>query len=53
LQACLVRTALVNIHQTGFAGFLDGFLQKALGSLCISCRGQEKIDGIPLLIDGR
>ncbi len=29
LQARVVRTALINIHQTGFAVFLDGFLQKA------------------------
>jgi hypothetical protein len=29
LQACLIRTALINVNQTRFSVFIDGFPQKA------------------------
>ena len=51
-QASVLGSTLIDMPQTRFAVFLEGFFQKASGRRCLSCHRQENIDGIPLLIDG-
>ena len=48
-QALLIRLTQIDIHQTRFSVFIDGFFPEVSGNLCIWCRGRVNINRFPLI----
>jgi hypothetical protein len=52
LETHCIGAAFVDINQAGFAVGADRFVEKTPGRLLITLHSEQKIDSLPLLVDG-